>query len=326
MYTEIIKGRILYIDKNISIKSIGNTIVLHQNNKSKTFALPGNILHKVGRNIELIGRFLRSSCHHAFFYENKIFLFVDRRLIVIDTKNSKCLYECRLSSSRPLVICKYSNKIYYGEYFSNPSRRPVKVLSFDLNSFSWTCLSKISEIRHIHGIFYDPYEDLFWMTTGDLDSECFIWKSKDLFSFEKVIGGSQKYRAVHLIFTEDSIYYGSDSPSEKNYLYRLNRKNLKTTIIAQVGGSVFYGYKSQNQIYFSTAVEPSCVNLDSVVEIWSICNDKAKKISVHKKDFFSMKYFQYGQAFFPYGSGDGESVYFTPFSTVDHLTSYRINL
>ena len=49
-----------------------------------------------------------------------------------------------------------------------------------------------------------------------------------------------------------------------------------------------------------------------------------KKISVHKKDFFSMKYFQYGQAFFPYGAGDGESVYFTPFSTVDHLTSYRI--
>jgi hypothetical protein len=185
-------------------------------------------------------------------------------------------------------------------------------------------VSQISDIRHIHGIFFDPFEELFWMTTGDLDSECFIWKSKDLSSFEKVIGGSQKYRAVHLIFTENSIYYGSDSPSEKNYLYRLDRSNLKTTIITQVGGSVFYGYKTQNRIYFSTAVEPSYVNPSSNVEIWSICNGKAKKVSVHRKDFFSKKFFQYGQAFFPYGPGDGESVYFTPFATVDHLTSYRI--
>jgi hypothetical protein len=45
-----------------------------------------------------------------------------------------------------------------------------------------------------------------------------------------------------------------------------------------------------------------------------------------KKDIWPMKYFQYGQVFFPSGPGDGKHLWCTPFATKHHGKTLKIEV
>ena len=56
--------------------------------------------------------------------------------------------------------------IYFGEYLSNDDKSAVNILSskrFCGIKFAYI-FSK--EVRHIHGIYFDPYTNNLWCTTG----------------------------------------------------------------------------------------------------------------------------------------------------------------
>ncbi|TOQ84628.1 hypothetical protein CGG86_23735, partial [Vibrio parahaemolyticus] len=63
---------------------------------------------------------------------------------------------------------------------------------------------------------------------------------------------------------------GSDTPNESNFIYSLEKNTGKVKKLFEVGSSVFYGYKTPNDIYFSTVIEPSDYNKTMVSEIWSV--------------------------------------------------------
>ena len=99
------------------------------------------------------------------------------------------------------------------------------------------------------------------------------------------------------MFKKDFVYFGSDTPDEKNHIYSLSRKDNLIQPLQKVEGSVFYGCKSDNYLFFTTAVEPSKVNINKKIEVWSSENGTQWALTkTYNKDFLPMKYFQYGQA------------------------------
>ena len=88
--------------------------------------------------------------------------------------------------SRPLGLCAFPDgSVYFGEYFSNGPRfktdpklaeatgqpfprEPVHIYGSD-DGQSWRIVFTFpaDTIRHIHGIFHDPYRDCAWILTGD---------------------------------------------------------------------------------------------------------------------------------------------------------------
>ena len=209
--------------------------------------------------------------------------------------------------TRPLHITAVpSGNIYWGEYFDNRERAEVHIYVSTDRGHTWQIAYSFParSIRHVHNIVYDRWADCLWILTGDDGAECKVLRAScDLRSLEVVLAGNQQARAVAAIPTQEGLYLSTDTPSEKNHIYRLDRAGN----VEQVGGlasSSIYGCRVGDAIIYSTMVEPSAVNASREVQIvgsregmnWHL-------LARWKKDRLPMRYFQYGNAFLP----DGEN-------------------
>ena len=76
-----------------------------------------------------------------------------------------------LRGTRPLNFAVAPDgRVFWGEYFDNPSRDAVHVYGSDDRGASWKVVYSFGKnaIRHIHNIVYDRWEDCFWVLTGDM--------------------------------------------------------------------------------------------------------------------------------------------------------------
>ena len=100
--------------------------------------------------------------------------------------------------------------IYYGEYFSNNNRDDkVNIYRFSKKTFENKIVYSFppKSIRHVHGIYKDPFTKYFYVLTGDLPNECGIYISKDKFkTLELVGGGDESWRAVSLVFLQKNLF------------------------------------------------------------------------------------------------------------------------
>ena len=75
----------------------------------------------------------------------------------------------------------------------------------------------IEKIRHFHSVRYDSFANLFWFCAGDADVENTIWTiTPDGLTVNLIAQGtagysSQEKRTTSIIFTEDYVWWGSDS-------------------------------------------------------------------------------------------------------------------
>lgn len=275
---------------------------------------------------------MRCDAHHAVeIGKGKYLLCAYRGFHLLDANTATAE---RLPSvwhgSRPLALCQHGASLYYGEYRSNPERSPVNIWrSADVGA-SWVRAWTFSSVRHVHGVYHDPYEDALWVTTGDLDNEAGLWRTRDDFrTIERVVGGSQELRVVQLLFTPTAILFGSDAPSEVNHLYRMDRRTGVIQKIQTVEGPVFYGTQFGKRYAFGTVVEPSSVNRSQEAAVW-LSDDQGGSWNrgiAFRKDFLPARLFQYGQVLFPAGPGDGTSLWLTPYGVqTDQISlNYEIN-
>ena len=218
--------------------------------------------------------------------------------------------------SRPLALCRRGGSLYYGEYRSNLVRSPVAVWRSNDGGLSWIRAWTFESVRHVHGVYHDPFEDVLWVTTGDLDAEVGLWRTRDDFrSLERVAGGSQALRVVQLLFTPSAMLFGSDAPGERNQLFRMDRRSGIIKAVQAVEGSVFYGVKSGEICAFGTVVEPSKVNRFRKAVVWlsSDDGDSWHRGMAFAKDWLPTRLFQYGQVLFPAGPGVGNTLWMTPY-------------
>jgi hypothetical protein len=155
-----------------------------------------------------------------------------------------------------------------------------------------------------------------WVTTGDLDAEAGLWRTRDDFrSLERIAGGSQAFRVVQLLFIPGAVLFGSDAPGEVNHLYRMDRRSGAVRAVQAVEGSVFYGVQTGEICAFGTVVEPSKVNRSREAVVWLSKDggDSWHRGMAFRKDWLPTRLFQYGQVLFPAGPGDGNTLWLTPY-------------
>ncbi|WP_417547468.1 hypothetical protein [Marinobacter segnicrescens] len=328
--TEVISGRVVAVKQDELLVARGSKLLrrLQEGRRLKLwYTLPVPWWQRLAMQVPFAARALRLGVHHVAEAQGKTVIVANKASYLIE---EGCVTPLgALQGSRPMALCAAEGHAFYGEYRSNPERTAVHVFGLDFESKVWTPVWKFEGVRHVHGVFYDPFAKAFWVTTGDSNEESAIWRTDDQFSsLNKVVGGSQQVRAVQLLFTENHVYFGSDAPDEPNHIYRMDRGGAKVERLCSVGGSVFYGCKVGNHLVFSTAVEPSGVNTGREAEVWhSSDGEHWYRLLSFPKDRLSMKYFQYGQVLFPQVSeGVGSTLYCTPFAVKGHGKTLEIPL
>lgn len=212
---------------------------------------------------------------------------------------------CIQRGTRPLHITAVpSGSIYWGEYFDNRERAEVHIYASTDRGRTWQVAYTFpaGSVRHVHNIVYDRWADCLWILTGDEGAECRIMRaSRDLRSVEVALSGNQQARAVAAIPAPDGLYLATDTPSEKNHVYRLNRKG-NAEQVGDLASSSIYGCGAGAAMFFSTMIEPSPVNTSREVNLTASRDGTGWQVVARwKKDRLPMRYFQYGNAFLPDG-------------------------
>lgn len=206
---------------------------------------------------------------------------------------------------------------YLGEYFLNNNREnTVNLFKSNDDGLNWKVIKKFDDIRHIHCVQYDPFSNSIWLGTGDRSHESSISFSEDGGENWSVIGaGDEIFRTVSFIFTKDHVYWGTDSPTKHNFIYRYHRKNSEIERLSQVDGPIHYSAEVSNLKLFATVVEGESegktLQLDNKAHIW--CSSDARNfedlISWEKDSFPYILGF--GRIIFPLGMNRTKEVYFT---------------
>lgn len=208
--------------------------------------------------------------------------------------------------TRPLHITStHSGKLYWGEYFDNRDRAEVHIYVSEDRGASWhvAYTFKAGTIRHVHNIVDDPWRKCLWILTGDEGSECKILRAtEDLSSIETVLEGKQQFRAVAAIAAEEGVYLSTDTPYEQNHIYRLDSAGT-LECVGDLNSSSIYGSRVGHALFFSTMAEPSAVNDEAEVHIVGSRSGRDWTMLLKwKKDFWPMRYFQYGNIVLPDGN------------------------
>lgn len=208
--------------------------------------------------------------------------------------------------TRPLHITAVpKGSVLWGEYFDNASRDEVHVYASADAGAHWNVAYTFppGAIRHVHNIVHDPWGNCLWILTGDYGNECRVLRAScDLAHVDVVLQGNQQARAVAMLPMEDGIYFSSDTPLEKNFIFRLDRRgNLE--MLAPINASSIYGCRVGNRLFFSTMVEPSGVNTDREVRVYGSQDGRLwESLLSWRKDPWPLAWFQYGNAFLPDGN------------------------
>ncbi len=135
-----------------------------------------------------------------------------------------------------------------------------------------------------------------------MGAECRILRAScDFKNVDVVLSGDQQARAVALVPAEDGLYFSSDTPLERNHIYRLDRRGNVSTL-AELNSSSIYGCRVGAAIFFSTMVEPSDVNPEQTVGVYGTLDGSHWRQQLSwRKDRWPMSLFQYGNAFLPDG-------------------------
>jgi|SRR5579864_622856 len=253
-------------------------------------------------------RLVRDGFHAlAVLPQGNLIAAVPGAIVTLHAGDAEFLVTHRLRRGRrPLHITTTPDgRAFWGEYFDNPDRDEVFIYGSSDAGITWSVAHAFSKrsIRHVHNILYDRWENCLWILTGDYGSECQILRaSLDFKWFDEVLCGNQQARAVAAMIREEGIYFASDTPLEQNHIYFLGRGG-RLQKLAAIPSSSIYACDNAAGMFFSTMVEPSKVNDSRTVALFGSENGlRWFQFAGWHKDAWSMKLFQYGNAFLPDGN------------------------
>ena len=185
------------------------------------------------------------------------------RVYHVDLDTNEVIPTLDLRQSRnPLhqSVCQSGRGWFYqGEYGSNPNRESVPIYRSVDHGRSWHTIFEVpaGKARHIHGCFWDPFEERVWVCTGDFIGENHLLVADEAFDDVEWIGdGGQTWRTCHPFFTASFVFWGMDSQLETSYVYRLKRSDRSVRRVFELPGPVWYGkHLSDGWMIVATAVE-----------------------------------------------------------------------
>lgn len=309
-----------YAEQGNFILSKSNCI-FHSKNLHKPFKkiseLKAPFWKKLSSKFRLAQRLLRFMVTNVIPLKNgDLFVTFDKSVGII--RNGK--FENLKGLERPCRVlrsaCAVNNEgeIFFGEYLNNQERGKMWIYRYQPGTVS---LEKVyafgeNEIRHIHGLYFDKFTGSIFCLTGDVERECRIIKTKDKFGSIETIGeGDESWRAVSVLFSEDSFYYGTDAEFQENKIYKVERSGSKRKEIGKVSGTVFYSKRLGNDLFFTTTAENAPSQKKNVAAVWHVdesenCNELIK----FQKDRFNKTLFMFGTIHFPTINKFDDRLYF----------------
>ncbi|MEO7082846.1 MAG: hypothetical protein ABI442_01375 [Gemmatimonadaceae bacterium] len=219
--------------------------------------------------------------------------------------------------------------ILFGEYRPNAERSAIVLYRYwpGSDSVEVAYTFPVGAIRHVHGIYTDPYGDGQWLLAGDIGGECRILRSTDGFRTHDVIGaGDESWRAVSMQFTPDAVYYGMDAEFTPNFIYRIDRKTGVRDVVQQVEGPMYYSTALGSEIYFAVTAELCPSQQGDFAALWHIdgATGGAKRLRTFPTDGKSVHYFMPGTLDFARGDGTRPEILFRTTSLVPDNAVFAI--
>ena len=172
-------------------------------------------------------------------------------------------------------------------------------------------------VRHVHGVFHDPYRGGEWVLTGDRGEECALWFTPDGFrTLEPVVRGVQRARAVTVLPTPKALVVPMDSPVERNWIQLLDPGSGRLEPVAELPGSSFHSGRAGELLLVSTAVERSRVNTAQYAALFaSLDGERWCEVARLERDLPLLRnappFFQWPTLALPAGTGSDEHVFAT---------------
>lgn len=199
-----------------------------------------------------------------------------------------------------------NGEVFFGEYLANEERGPMRIYKYSpgAENIETAYTFPAGTIRHIHGIYLDPQTNGLICLTGDNDNECRIIRSDDGFRTMETIGeGDETWRAVSVLFRENSMVFGMDAEFQTNHIYEMNRETREKTSLGTVNGTVFYSKQIGDDLFFATTAEDAPSQTENVAAVWHVSPaGELNEITRFEKDGWHKTLFMFGTIHFPYGS------------------------
>lgn len=300
--------------------------------------IPGSLLKRFLVRFSLIARLARLGFGTGVFYQGVYFFTYDAKIYSFDPKEGRLRLEFTFDSGRgPLNftvvegISGFKDGIYFGEYFGNRARRPIKIFKRTKES-EWHVTYCFSDgmVNHVHSIVSDPHRDCLWILTGDFDHSACIWMARDGFNdVAQVVAGQQIYRACVAFPTLKGLLYATDTQISRNSLRLLSNDggDWVSRHLADINGPCIYGCELRDYFIFSTATEPSDKTSSSFHSLLDrnpgpgIIENRSDVIAVKKsnfgirtlfsrdKDYLPYRLFQFGSILFPQGEAQDNTLF-----------------
>lgn len=225
-------------------------------------------------------------------FEDKLLICCDRNMFLSDLSFSyfkRVNIPIRFFQLLDRSICVTPEYIYYGEYFPNFRRKEVNIFR-SKDGLDWEIIHSFPEssIRHVHLVQYDLFSNKIWFSTGDDDHECILGFTDLDFSNMTIIGrNNQKWRTLELVFSEDCVFWATETPLDQSVLLSYNRKSKNVEKIFDFDGPIYNLKKLDKGFILATAAEGLKGEWDNRAHLWYSCNlyDWIDCIS-YEKDIF----------------------------------------
>ncbi|MAT39679.1 MAG: hypothetical protein CL946_08750 [Ectothiorhodospiraceae bacterium] len=246
----------------------------------------------------------------AIIHQGKVYRY---ELSTQSLTHTHTLRQSRNPLHQSVCICG-DGSILFGEYGQNPERRSVPVYRSTDGAESWKTIHEFEagDIRHVHGCYWDPYEETVWTCTGDLKDECRILVTDPAFEEIELLGdGSQQWRTCRLFFTEEAVYWGTDSEYSVNHVCKLDRRTRTMEKVFQLPGPVIYTkHLADGWMVLSTVVEKGPGVQDSHAHLFASPDGTDwREIYSAEKDAWPMPLFKNGVIAFSDGEQTMEEFY-----------------
>ena len=287
------------------ILSRSNKFYLNINKNEFVFTIPLQWYFFIFSKFRILRRLFRLDKSNVVLNSKKngVVIIYQKYIYFYCLKKKKLNIASKLKNHRNVLhnsIAVSKNGIFFGEYGPNRYKTKVPVWASFNDGRNWKIIYNFpsKSIKHIHGIYNDPFENNLWITTGDSNGECYLFKVPNK-KFSNIIqygDGTQKWRAVSLLFKKNYIIWGMDSPLQSSNLQIFNRKTNKLKKGCSFPGPVWYSKTfSDKSAILQTSVEIG----DGVKSNYSSLFYSKDLISwseicKFKKDIFPKKLYKFG--------------------------------
>jgi len=300
------------------ITSKYSKIYIKKNNNEYTVQLPSDGIKRIFGWFRLSRRALRLDKCNVVSVEDGLVIIRQGKVYHYsesqdELKQTLSLKHCRNVLHQSIAVIN-NNMLFFGEYGNNSSRKEMPIYRSLDGGKNWETVFVFpaGKIKHIHGCYYDPYEDKIFTLTGDFEGECHILRSdKDYKNIEWIGDGNQAYRACNVFFEEDTIHWIMDSQLQTSHHILFDRKTRKISQRQPFPGPVWYIKRLEDGYYLAATAQEIGSGVKDQYAHLMVSKDLKEWEDIYQfhHDGFPKRYFKFGVIGFADGNQNSSSFY-----------------